>query len=135
MYLTDFSDYSLRVLTHLNQSGEQATLAQLADSLKIPRNHLIKISNKLVKLGYVDSTRGPHGGLRIRKDAGRARLGSILLATEERIRLAECFNEGKAQCTLKRSCILKGYLNDALGAFVSSLNQRTLDDITPKKPL
>lgn len=133
MHLTDFSDYSLRVLIHLNQTRELATLSEMALALNISRNHLIKISNRLVKLGYVEAVRGRAGGLRIEKSAGKVRVGAIVQNTEERIHLAECFAKETSLCSLQKTCVLQHCLHEAFGAFIASLNQRTLDDITPGK--
>jgi len=106
------------------------TLGELAEKLKISRNTLIKISNKLTKLGYVDATRGPSGGLRLGQEAGRETVGAIVRNIEENMHLAECFKDGKIQCTLLKGCVLKICLDEALDAFVSSLDKYTLNDIT-----
>lgn len=61
MRLTDHTDYSLRVLMYLNQKKELVTLNELAEALQISRNNLIKVSNRLAKQGFIDTSRGPGG--------------------------------------------------------------------------
>ena len=130
MRLTDFSDYSLRTLIYLNRSGELATLNELSEALNVSRNHLIKVVNKLVKLGYLQAVRGRFGGLKIEPQTGALPVGEILKNTEENLRLVECFSDGKIACPLFPKCKLQNSLNEALDAFFASLNLRTLDDIT-----
>jgi len=133
MQLTDFTDYSLRTLMYLNETRELTTLNELAATLGLSRNTLIKISNRLAKIGYVETTRGPSGGLRISARAGRIPLGNLVKNLEERFHLAECFSDAKSHCTFLKTCRLKGILHGALDAFIAALNQHTLDDITASK--
>lgn len=130
MHLTDSTDYTLRVLIHLNRTKSVTTLTELSKKLKISRNTLTKISNRLAKSGYVETTRGPSGGLLIRKETGEISLGEIISNTEENLYLAECFAGSKISCTLLKGCVLKVCLNEALDAFVSTLNKYTLNDIS-----
>lgn len=131
MRLTDYTDYTLRVLIHLNRTKEVFTLQELSKQLGVSRNNLTKISNKLVKLGYVDAARGRSGGLRIRKEAGRAYVGDIVRQMEESLQLAQCFSGEKSSCSFFGGCALKVSLQGALEAFIDSLNKYTLNDITP----
>lgn len=45
------------------------------------------------------------------------------------MRLAECFDRRKNTCVLTPVCSLKPVLNEALDAFLSSLNQYSLADL------
>lgn len=107
-----------------------STLNELSEKLNISRNNLTKVSNKLARLGYVDTVKGRSGGLQIREKTGKVSVGEIVKQTEENFNMAECFVGGKINCTLAKGCILKLCLHKALEAFVNSLNEYTLDDIT-----
>lgn len=130
MRLTDHTDYTLRVLMYLNRRKVQVTLNELAEELRISRNNLIKVSNQLAKLGYIETTRGRTGGLMITPEAGKASLKEIIKNVEENLAIAECFSTGKSDCTFLRGCRLKKALNDALNAFFESLGRTTLDDVS-----
>ncbi len=130
MRLTDFSDYSLRTLIYLNREQRLVTMNELAEKLHVSRNHLIKVVVRLTRAGYVESVRGRSGGLEISPRAGSLKLGDILLTTEEGFDLAECFRNPDTECPFFPSCKLKKTLNHALDAFISTLNQQTLDDVT-----
>lgn len=130
MRLTDHTDYSLRVLMTLNRSKEKRTLSELSESLKISRNNLIKVSNQLTKLGFIESTRGPSGGVWIKEKTGRLSLKDIVSQTEEQFNIADCFNNKASNCTMLKGCLLKKSLNNALQAFLESLDEVTLNDVT-----
>jgi Rrf2 family nitric oxide-sensitive transcriptional repressor len=128
--LTDHTDYSLRVLMYLNAKKSQATLNELSERLGLSKNNLIKVSNQLAKFGFIDTSRGRSGGLTIRKETGKLTLRDILLRTEESLHLAECFSGKGSSCTFLKRCLLKRSLKRALDAFLDSLGQTTLNDVT-----
>ncbi len=129
MRLTDFSDYALRTLIYLNRDDSLSPLSEISKNLNIPKNHLNMVAHKLVKLGFVKSTRGRFGGLQIETHTGSLRVGEILRKTENRIRLVECFQD-EVSCPLFPKCKFKKSLNKAIDAFFSSLNESTLDEIS-----
>ncbi len=131
MHLTAHTDYSLRVLMYLNQEQKPITLSELSEKLAVSRNNLIKVSNQLAKLNLIDTTRGRAGGLLIKEETGEKTLRDIIYQTET-FNLAECFSCEKCGCTFLRNCFLRKSLSDALEAFLSSLAQKTLNDVTPK---
>lgn len=55
MKLTNYTDYSLRVLIFLatKNSNELVNIKDIADSYSISKNHLMKVIYELGKLGYV----------------------------------------------------------------------------------
>ena len=129
MRLTDFSDYALRTLIYLNRDDSLSPLSEISKNLNIPKNHLNMVAHKLVKLGFVKSTRGRFGGLQIETHTGGLKVGDILRMTENRIRLVECFQD-QVTCPLFPKCKFKNSLNKAVDAFFATLNESTLDEIT-----
>src|SRR5690606_11421158 len=132
MRLTDHTDYCLRVLIYLNRSKTLVTLTELSAKLGISRNNLIKVSNQLSKLGFISTTRGPNGGIRINEGAGKTKLSEVIGKTEESFNIAECFSGKKINCTFLNNCMLRKQLKSALDSFLSTLGESTLDDVTPK---
>lgn len=133
MRLTDHTDYSLRVLMYLNQEKRLVTLNEMSEHLGISKNNLIKASNQLAKLDFIETTRGRTGGLMIKNGTGRITLKEIILQTEESFHFADCFGDKKSNCTFLPGCLLKHALNNAFHAFLESLAERTLDDVTRSK--
>lgn len=132
MRLTDHTDYSLRVLMYLNREKRLTTLNELSKKLIISKNNLIKVSNQLVKHNLISTIRGRAGGLLINEDTGTQTLRYIITKTEETFFIAECFADKKCGCTFLPTCFLKKSLSEALQAFLTSLGQKTLNDVTPK---
>lgn len=131
--MTDHTDYSLRTLMYLNQTQDKVTLSELAEKLQVSRNNLIKVSNQLAKLGLVETSPGRSGGLKLKVDAKKISLRAIIEKTEENFHLAECFAAKEVACSFHKSCKLKLSLQVALKAFLESLGNTTLEDVTPAR--
>lgn len=131
MRLTDHTDYSLRVLMYLNQNKRLVTLNELSEKVGVSKNNLIKVSNQLVKLNFIESSRGRTGGLTIKAETGQRSLKEIVVKTEPSFYMAECFSDQKCDCLYIKKCFLKNRLSVALNAFLDSLAQTTLNDVTP----
>lgn len=133
MRLTDHTDYSLRVLMYLNEQKRLVTLNELSEKIGVSKNNLIKVSNQLAKLDFIETTRGRSGGLLIKDETGRKNLKEIVMSAEASFYIAECFSGDKnCKCLYRRQCALKNTLSVALQAFFDSLAKRTLNDVTPR---
>ena len=135
MRMTDYTDYTLRVLMFCATHPERSvTIAELADSHAVSKNHLMKIVNDLARQGVLQTTRGRGGGLRLLKPAAQIRIGDVVRNSETDFRMVECFDAGHNSCTLTMHCQLKYVIANALGAFLAELDKVTLSDITQKMP-
>ncbi len=133
MRLTSHTDYSLRVLMYLNQQKRLVTLNELSEQLKISKNNLIKVSNQLGKLNFIETIRGREGGLAIKEQTGKTSLKDIINKTEDIFFIAGCYTGEKCDCIFLPACALRKSLSEALEAFLSSLAKKTLNDVTPPK--
>jgi Rrf2 family nitric oxide-sensitive transcriptional repressor len=130
MRLTQFSDYSLRLLLYLAQHpGATCTIGEIADWYGVSKAHLVKVAHNLVKLGYVHSTQGKGGGLRLARPAGQIEIGALIKHTEPDFHVVECFDTARNTCRLTRSCKLKHVLHGATSAFFATLAGHTLESI------
>ncbi|WP_404428801.1 RrF2 family transcriptional regulator [Sutcliffiella horikoshii] len=135
MKLTLYTDYSLRVLLYLASAPENNKLIQIkeiAEAYGISKNHLMKVTFHLGKLGYVETIRGRNGGLMLAKDPKEVNIGELVRQTEEDFHIVECFQD-HASCVISPHCKLKGVLYQATQAFISVLDQYTLDDLIINK--
>ncbi len=132
MRLTQHTDYALRTLIFLGVKGEaQSTIEEISKGHGISRNHLMKVVQRLVSEGYVESRRGVGGGIRLAKAPSEIVIGDVVRRLEPDLGLAECFRPGNA-CVLTPVCALSPLLDKALQAFLSELDQASLEDlITP----
>jgi Rrf2 family nitric oxide-sensitive transcriptional repressor len=130
MRLSTYSDYSLRVLLYLGtHPGERATVAGIADAYGISANHLMKVVQHLAQLGFVETARGKGGGMRLALAPREINVGSVLRATEDGSRLAECFDPAGCGCRIVPACELRGLLRRAQEAFYGELDRHTLADL------
>jgi Rrf2 family nitric oxide-sensitive transcriptional repressor len=134
MRLTQYTDYSLRVLIYLAfKKEENVTISELADFYKISRNHLVKVVHNLGLNGYIQTIRGKNGGLRLAHPANEIIVGDVVRSMEPDFNLLECFNPAEDQCVITRACALKSVLFGARDIFLQELDKYTLADaIKPK---
>ncbi len=131
MRLTDYTDYTLRVLMFCALHPERSiTIAELAQSHAVSKNHLMKIVNDLAHQGLLQTTRGRGGGLRLLKPAADIRIGDVVRQTETDFRMVECFDASHNACTLTAHCQLKQVIRTALQSYMAELDKVTLADIT-----
>ena len=91
MKLTSFTDLGIRVLMYLTQSkSELIKISEIAEQFQVPRNHLIKVVNKLAKLEWVLTTRGRNGGLQLAIAPSTITLAAIIKALEGCEQLINC---------------------------------------------
>ncbi len=129
MRLTNFSDFSLRLLMYAAANQDRLiTIEETSKIYGISRAHLMKIANTLTRTGYLKAVRGRSGGLALAKPPKKIRLGDVLRATEPDFHLVECFGNDN-QCIITRACRLHGILHEALGAFSATLDRYTLADL------
>ena len=130
MRLTLYTDYSLRVLLYLAyKKDEMVTITELADFYKVSRNHLVKVVHNLGIRGYIQTTRGKKGGLKLAHPASEIVIGDVVRKMEPDFDLLECFNVATDQCVITRSCVLKSVLIQARDDFVSTLDRYTVADV------
>ncbi|WP_088042920.1 Rrf2 family transcriptional regulator [Bacillus sp. EAC] len=130
MRLTNYSDYSLRVLIFLSSGSQEklVNIKDIAEAYDISKNHLMKIIYNLGKLGYIETIRGRNGGIRLAKQPSDINIGEIIRQTEEDFNIVECFEHGNT-CVITPVCSLKHIFNKALEQFLHVLDQYTLEDI------
>lgn len=132
MQLTMFSDLALRVLMYTQAAGDRlVTIDEITGAYNVSRAHLNKVVNALTRAGYLKAVRGRAGGVRLGKPPEEIGIGNVIRATEPDFALVECFATGN-QCVITKCCRLKSVLDDALRAFLTTLDQHTLATIALK---
>lgn len=132
MRLTQWTDYALRVLMYCaaQQQREVApTIAEIAEVHGISRSHLMKVVMTLSAQGWLSTTRGRGGGLRLERAASEIVVGEVVRQMEGDFTLVECFDPDGNSCRIDGRCRLKGVLSDALQAYMRVLDGVTLADL------
>ncbi|AJG19239.1 RrF2 family transcriptional regulator [Cupriavidus basilensis] len=133
MRLTDYTDYSLRTLIYVAvHPGELVTIQHIADAFGIPKNHLIKIVQKLGQAGFLHTVRGRAGGIALGRPASEVNLGEVIRTMESDFNLVECFQGDDNHCIITRVCGLRGVLSAALRAYFEVLDAYSLQDLVEK---
>lgn len=137
MRLTVYTDYSLRLLMYLAVKDDGlATIAEIAESYGISKNHLMKVAYQLGVAGYVETVRGRGGGLRLAKPVEAIGLGDVVRQTEPDMALVQCFQPVDAPCAIRPACVLRRALERAGKAFLEVLDGYSLADLVkPRAPL
>lgn len=125
MRLTLYTDYAMRVLMYLGAHDDRlCSIAEVARGYGISQNHLMKVVNALVRIGYVESVRGRNGGIRLGRPAGEIVIGEVARQTEDGFQLLNC-----GDCVAAPACGLTGILQQAVDAFLAVLDRYTVADL------
>ena len=130
MRLTVYTDYAIRVLMYLALKKDGlATIAEIATSYDISKNHLMKVTHQLGVAGYVETVRGRGGGLRLAKRIDAVGLGEIVRHTEPDMAIVACLKPIDDPCVIRPCCVLRRALEKARAAFMDVLDGYTLEDL------
>ena len=110
MRLTKWTDYTLRVLLYCAATRNRetpVTISEIAERHDISRSHLMKIVMTLSSLGWIESSRGRAGGIRLSVDPQHIKIGDVVRQTETDFHIVECFDDASNSCQLplQRECL------------------------------
>ena len=129
MRMTQHTDYALRMLIYLvGRQGAPSTVSDVAEAYNLSRNHLLKVALRLRRLGYITTTRGRAGGIRLAKEPKDINIGALVRGTEDGFALVECMQDAGGACVISPVCGLKGMFAEALEAYLAVLDRYTLAD-------
>ena len=135
MRLSNFTDYSLRVLMYLAVKEEElSTVSEISEKFGISYNHLIKVVHNLSKLNLISTYKGRGGGICLNASPREFNVGKIIKTLEESSLLIECIGD-KNFCRIEPVCVLKKILVSAQESFYATLEKFTLEDLLKNKSL
>lgn len=135
MRLTVQTDFALRTLMFLGASEGHQTIESIAGRFDISKNHLMKVAQRLVAEGYVESVRGRGGGLKLARPPEALNLGEIVRAFEDVSTFVECFDPVTNQCVAISACGLKHILAGGVAAFMTHLDRYSVADLVKDRRL
>ncbi|HFC8456409.1 MAG: Rrf2 family transcriptional regulator [Neisseria sp.] len=131
MYLTQHTDYGLRVLVYTAINDDTlVNIGTIAETYNISKSHLMKVVTSLVKGGFLVSVRGKGGGLRLADDPENINIGAVVRHLEP-MQVVECMGDNN-ECLITPSCRLTGIITGAIKAFFNHLDQYSLQDLLDK---
>lgn len=133
--LTSYTNYALRVLQMAAiRAPHLVRIDEVARAHRINRAHLTKIVHQLGQAGYLETLRGPRGGVRLARAADQIIVGDVVRLTEGPLDLVECFNAETNTCRLRGACHLSTKLREATAAFMAVLDDLTVAQIAANRP-
>ncbi|WP_424981731.1 iron-responsive transcriptional regulator RirA [Maritalea sp. S77] len=133
MRLTKQSNYAVRILMYCASNDSLSKIADIAEFYDISETFLFKILQILNNAGFVETVRGRHGGIKLKRDSAEIGLGEVIRATEDNFDMAECFDLESNTCPLIGSCGFNHALHRALTAFFDVLDEYTIADLTDNR--
>lgn len=131
MRLTIRTNLAMRTLMYCAVNpGLTVRKTDIAASCNASENHLGHVINMLGHAGFIETTRGRHGGIRLAREPKDISIGEVCRYFESDLPFTECFTGGENLCPLVGSCELKGLLCRALAAFYATLDAVSLADLT-----
>jgi Rrf2 family transcriptional regulator, nitric oxide-sensitive transcriptional repressor len=120
MRLNKSTSHAVRILIDCAKAeGRLIKVAEIAERLDITQQNAFKIVHLLSKAGFLASVRGRHGGVRLARPAAQIRIGDVVRSIESMGREEKEAGRGS----------LHRIVDDALEAFISVLDQHTLEDM------
>jgi Rrf2 family nitric oxide-sensitive transcriptional repressor len=111
---------------------ETVSTADLARALRVSRNHLLKVVNRLCEVGWLHAKRGPRGGVSFAARSESVTVGEVVRTLERQLDLVECFSPQSNTCPLLPACRLAPLLRRAQEAFLAVLDEVTLGDLVAR---
>lgn len=129
MRMTLHTDYALRMLIYLAVNAKRtSTVSEVAESYGISRNHLLKVTLNLRRLGLVSTARGRSGGVRLARAPADINVGTVVRAMGDEFPVVACMKEGDS-CVLTPACRLRSVVREAVGAYLSVFDSYSLADL------
>lgn len=113
--------------------ADRTSIEEIASSFDISRNHLVKVVHNLGRLGFIETTRGRGGGIKLARAAEDINMGDVIRKTESNLEVVECMNQSTNTCPIIGACGLKPWLAQAMHAFLTVLDGVTLADIVQNR--
>jgi Rrf2 family nitric oxide-sensitive transcriptional repressor len=121
MRLNKSTSHAVRILIDCAKAeGRLIKVAEISERLDITQQNAFKIVHLLSKAGFLSSVRGRHGGVRLARPAAKIRIGDV-------VRSIETLGQEEQKESGRGS--LHSIVDDALDAFISVLDQHTLEDM------
>ena len=128
MRLTEQSRYALRVLAFCAERHPAlAKVAEISHATGITEQNIFKLIKTLAKTGFLQTMRGPHGGVRLAVAPSTIRVGQVIRAVEPRFQacgpLGVMMSEDPVS-PIERA--LDRAIGQGLAAFIETLDQTSI---------
>ena len=133
MQLTQWTDYSLRILMYCAKNHNRKvpiTIAEIVKQHQLSKSHVTKIVSFLSAKELLHTARGRNGGVSLARPATDIKVGDVVRLTENNLNIVECFDRQTNTCKIASTCTLKHLLFKATSSFFKELDNVSLADIS-----
>ena len=130
MHINLESDYAVRLVRVLAQTGERLDAGTLAERARVSPRFTLKIMQKLVAAGIVRSFKGAHGGYCLTRAPADVTLHQVIEAVEGQYRFSRCL-DGDYDCTCHEGerCPFQSVFDEITRMVVDKLDATTFQDL------
>lgn len=129
MRLSKTTNYAIRILLDCAVADPNLVkVAEISERRDITLQNTFKIVHLLSRAGFIRAVRGRHGGVRLARPAAEIRIGDVVRAMEI-LHLEIEREEGERSGTQGQLAALDQLFDNALGAFISVLDEHTLEQM------
>ncbi|MCK9618512.1 MAG: Rrf2 family transcriptional regulator [Lentimicrobiaceae bacterium] len=128
--LSEAASIGIHGVVLIAQSESLMNVQHIADATGSSRHHVAKIMQRLVKDGYLTSSRGPSGGFSLKKPASEINLLQIYESIEGKVEKPEC-PVGNTICPFDK-CLMGGVVTTLTNDFGNYLQSQTIDKFLKK---
>ena len=125
-------EYALIAIKHIksNNSNKLFSSRDISDLYNIPYELLSKILQRLCKLGYLQSVKGPNGGYLLKKSLNKISLIKFIEEFEGPVSFSQCTIDTNTECSQFDLCNIKSPINEINNNIRELLSNMYLNEIT-----
>jgi Rrf2 family transcriptional regulator, cysteine metabolism repressor len=126
MRVSQRTEYGIRAMIALAKDfNDIVSIKELAEREAIPETFLEQIMSDLRRAGLLESTRGPHGGYRLKGSPDRITVGRVVTALEGSLSPARC----ESDCARQVGCSTRSVLDRIEQSITETLEGIYLGDL------
>ena len=93
----------------------------------------MKVVHEMGQAGFLETIGGRGGGIRLARAPEDIGIGDVVRHAEGEMVLVECFNLDTNHCRIQPVCGLRPIFDEALGAFMATLDRYSLADLVSRR--
>ena len=124
IHFSDAASIGIHSLIVLAREKKALNAIQLSEKIGASKHHIGKVLQRLVKDGFLTSSRGPTGGFKLKRDPSSFTIYDIYRSIEGEVQLGECPSENHV-CPVDM-CIRDSLIKKMSIDFVNYLKEKTL---------
>ena len=131
MRLTEQSRYALHVLAYCAKLHPQlAKVAEISLGTGITEQNIFKLIKTLAKTGFLETIRGPHGGVRLAVAPSAIRVGQVIRAVEPRFQACGPMDQIMSQTPISPvERALDRVIGQGFAAFIETLDRTSIANL------